>query len=93
MMSHWNHYHSPVSYMNSQNLELKYTSTCITVNLVLADLILSEHPKLSGQECQWDRKVSFCTITYNKPLLDKNVHKVNSIESCVGRLNTSFAVT
>ena len=52
MMSHWNHYHSPVSYMNSQNLELKYTSTCITVNLVLADLILSEHPKLSGQECQ-----------------------------------------
>ena len=52
MMSHWNHYHSPVSYMKCQNLELKYTSTRITVNLVLADPILSEHPELSGQECQ-----------------------------------------
>lgn len=52
MMSHYNHYHSPASYMNSQNLELKYTSTCIKGNLVLADLILSGHPELSGQQCQ-----------------------------------------
>ena len=93
MMSHWNHYHSPVSYMKCQNLELKYTSTRITVNLVLADPILSEHPELSGQECQWDKKVSFCNTLYDKPLLDGNLHKVNSIESCVSRLNTSFAVT
>lgn len=93
MMSYYNHYHSPASYMNSQNLELKYTNTCITVNLVLADLILSGHPELSRQECQWDRKVSFCIIPYDKPLLDRNLHKVNSIESCVGPLNTSFAVT
>ena len=51
-MSHCNHYHSPTGYMNGQNLELNYTSTCITMNLVLADLILSGHPESSGQECQ-----------------------------------------
>ena len=55
--------------MNSQNLELKKCKS-IAVNPVLADLILSGHPELSGQECQWDRKVSFCIIPYSKPLLD-----------------------